>query len=81
MPSAAVIPDACQLVEGRVRELQRHRTIVYSVELPASYEFSRETFAEREHAEKFLAELHRLDPDLPSDVRIEERVLESRSAS
>jgi hypothetical protein len=59
------------------RDLQRRRVIVYSIELPESYLFSRETFAQQEHAERFLAELRRLDPELPSFVRIEKQVLDA----
>jgi len=76
MPTSTMALDACQLVDAHARNLQRQRVTVYTIELP-DYPFSRDTFAQREHAERYVEELRRLDPDLPSSVRIEEHVLEA----
>ena len=77
MPTSAMVLDACELVDARARDLHRLRVTVYSVDLPESYHFGSETFAQREHAERFLEELRRLDPELPSSVQVEEHVLEA----
>jgi hypothetical protein len=76
MPTSTMALDACELVDARVRSLQRQRVTVYTIELP-DYPFGCETFAQREHAERYLEELRRLDPELPSSVRIEKHVLEA----
>lgn len=53
--------------------------VVYTIDVHSvsGQPFARETFSVREDAERFVEEIHRDDPDLASDLRIEKRELVS----
>ena len=79
MPPVAMLHDeACEAVAGRAIRLREQQVIVYSVDLgPTSltYPFSRETFGQREDAERFIEDVRGDDPELAGSLRIEEREL------
>jgi len=75
MPAVAS-PDApsCMAVMRRALEPGRRPLMVYSVDVRSipNHPFGRETFSRHEDAVRFIEELRKVEPELVSDLRIEE---------
>jgi hypothetical protein len=81
MPPLTKAPDhpTCLAVIRRALEPKKQPVVLYSIDVHSvpNSPFGRETFASRDDAESFIEELHRENPDLARDLRIEERILDA----
>jgi hypothetical protein len=83
MPPVAILPDtpSCLAVMRHALEPKRQKLIVYVVDVASCIDrpFGEATFARREDAERFVAELRTIEPELAEKLRIEERELDAGS--
>jgi hypothetical protein len=78
--SATDAPSCLAVMRRALAKPRKRPLIVYRVDLPTTgpnHPFSRETFTQREDAERFIEELRGDEPELAAKLRIEERELES----
>ena len=85
MAPVATVENAASggAVIHRLREPRRRPLGVYTIDVSAipSNAFRRETFAQRQDAERFIDEVRGDDPEAAAKLRIEERELEAGGLS